>query len=443
MLRLANNRCALLFVSIAVAAVISACSGDKKREVVEGERIGIITTEGDIQVDPVLASVPVTLPRPYVNPNWGQDGGNPQNLEHHLALPDTLSVAWKSSIGKGSGKYERLVSGPVVWGNSVYTIDIKATVSAFNTANGDLRWRTELKQEGEKDNVAFGGGVAYWGGKVFASTGYGFIVALDAASGAELWRNEIGVPLRSAPTVSGGQVYVATQDSRMVAISADTGETLWEHYAIVENAEVLGASSPAVEGDTIIAGFSSGELYALRAQNGQVNWQDALSRTGKLTALATLNDINGNPVIYNGRVYVGNHSGRLTAVDFRTGERVWEVNIGTLYTPWVAGDYIYVVSNDGEVVALSIRDGRVRWVQQLERFEKRKKRKDLVRWAGPVLAGDRLFVVSSHGYVVALSPYTGEIVSGEHVDDSLSITPVVANNTLYILTDDGHLIAYR
>ncbi|MEE8294132.1 MAG: PQQ-binding-like beta-propeller repeat protein, partial [Sphingomonadales bacterium] len=272
---------------------------------------------------------------------------------------------------------------------------------------------------------------------------YGFAVALDAGSGREICRQTIGVPLRGAPTVADGQVFVSTQDNQLFALNAENGEINWEHFSIIENAAVLGASSPAIAGQTVIAAFSSGEIYALRSQNGQVAWQDALSRTGRLTALATLNDIDGNPVIYNDRVYVGNHSGRLAAIDLRTGERIWENNIGTIYTPWIAGNYMYVLDTEGEVVCISVRDGRVRWITQLERFEKRKKRKDLIRWAGPVLAGDRLFVSSSHGYMLTLSPYTGEILSGQDLGSSLLLPPVIANNTMYILTEDGDLEAYR
>jgi len=430
-------------LALAAALALSACGGNKKDPRLTGERIPVITTEGDVAIDPILATVPVALPRPYANPNWGQAGGNPQHLNHHLALADTLKVAWKAKIGSGSGKYEKLVSAPIVWNGVLYVIDTKAKVTAFNANTGKRIWENSLKPKSERSKVGYGGGVAYWGGKVFATTGFGFISALDAATGAELWQADLGVPLRGAPTVSGGQVYAVTQDNQMFALSAEDGSRLWTQLAIAENAEVLGAASPAIAGDTVIAGFSSGEIYALRETNGLVNWQDALSRTGRLTALATLNDIDGHPVVYQGRVYAGSHSGRLVSIDLRSGERVWEANLSTLYMPWIAGSYMFLVDTDGEVFALANRDGRVRWITQLQRFQKPGKRKELIRWAGPVLAGDRLFVVSSHGYMLALSPYTGEILSGVKLPDSATIPPIVANQTVYVLTDGGEIVAYR
>jgi len=439
-----KNRLILVVATLVLAITVTSCGNkDKTSVTLEGERIPIITTEGDVTIDESTTSIAITLPPTYVNLNWGQPGGNPTNLIHHPAIAESISEAWKVKIGKGSKRTQKLVSTPVIWQGVVYVMDVKGQVNAFDANSGDRIWRTELKSATEKSRVAYGGGVAYWGGRVFATTGYGFAVALDASTGSEIWRTMIGVPLRGAPTVSGGRVYVNTQDNQLIAINAETGGIEWEHFGIVENAGILGAASAAVQGDTVIAAFSSGELFALRAQNGQVSWQDALSRTGRLTALATLNDIDGQPVIYNGRVYAGNHSGRLVAVDMRSGDRVWENNIGTLYTPWIAGSYMFVLTLEGQVIAVSLADGQARWITQLQRFEKQKKRKKIIRWAGPVLAGDRLFVVSSHGYMLTLSPYTGEILSGIKLPGGAVIPPVVANQTIYVLTDDGDLVAYR
>ena len=240
-----------------------------------------------------------------------------------------------------------------------------------------------------------------------------------------------------------GRVIVLSQDNVLYALDAETGEYLWDHVGIVEDAGLLGGASPAVAGDAIIAGFSSGELTAFKASNGMVLWQDALSRTGRLTALGTLSDIDGDPVVFRGRVYALNHAGRMVAIDIRSGERIWERNIGGIYTPWIAGDYIFVVTVNSEVIAMSAVDGRVKWVTPLQRFMKVSKRKGLIRWSGPVLAGDRLFVTSSHGYMLTVSPYTGEFLSGVKTKSGTIQPPIVANNTLYLLTGDGKLTAYR
>jgi outer membrane protein assembly factor BamB len=425
-----------------VLSVLGACT---KKAVVKipGERISVLTYEKELEADKSLDTVEITLPAPVVNKNWSQSGGNTTNVMQHLAVNDSMSPVWSVKIGKTTGSYQRLVGEPIIQDGVVYTIDSRAEVAAFNANNGAKKWATRLRHETELSKVEYGGALTFGDGKIYATTGTGFIAAIDAATGSEVWRYSIGIPMRSKPTYADGRVFALSDDNLLVALDAKTGGFLWDYVGIVETAAILGSAAPAVVGDTVIVAFSSGELIAFRASNGQVAWQDSLGKTGRLSALATLNDIDGNPVIYEGRVYAISHSGRMVSIDIRTGERVWENNVGGIHTPWMAGGYMFVMSTTGEIAALTARDGRVKWVSQLQRFEEPEDRKGLIRWTGPVLIGDRLIVVSSHGYILSISPYTGEALGGRKMDGGSVIPPVVANKTLYILEDSGRLTAWR
>ena len=104
---------------------------------------------------------------------------------------------------------------------------------------------------------------------------------------------------------------------------------------------------------------------------------------------------------------------------------------------------MFLVTTDAKVICLSRGQGRIRWITQLQDYENDDNKDDPVSWSGPVLAGDRLLLASSLGDLVSISPYTGEIVSLSDVGDPVSISPIVANKTVYVLTDKGRLIAYR
>ncbi len=435
--------------AIALALVSTAsCSlfNSGKRDIgdpLKGERLPVLTFEQGLEVDPTSLAVPVSLPPPLVNPEWAQPGGAAAKSIQHLSLGAALRKVWSRKIGEGDSAGRRLVAAPVVMGTSVYAMDAVATVTATATVDGTRQWTHSLRQKDDKVNLAFGGGVAGADGKLYATTGFGVAIAMNAANGTELWRKNLGIPLRGAPAIADGKVYVLTQDNQLYALNAATGEEIWNNPAISETAGILGAAAPAISGDTVVVGYSSGELTALRAENGKVSWQDTLARTGRLTALASLTDIDGSPVIDRGRVFAIGHGGRMVALELASGERVWEKSMSGLSTPWVAGDYIFIVTSDGELVCLMRRDGRVRWLTQLQRYTDPEDKKGLVRWQGPVLASDRLILTSSNGYVVSASPYTGKIISAEKLSSGSSLPPIVANNTLYILTEAGELIAYR
>ena len=79
-------------------------------------------------------------------------------------------------------------------------------------------------------------------------------------------------------------------------------------------------------------------------------WSDQLVKAARFTPLAALSDIRGKPVVDRGRVIAISHSGRMAAIDLRTGERIWDRDITGVETPWVSGDFIYVVTTQAELL---------------------------------------------------------------------------------------------
>jgi outer membrane protein assembly factor BamB len=407
-----------------------------------GERISVLSLDHRLEPDPALAKSEVQLPRPVSNANWPQAGGYPNHVMQHLALDGQLHKLWRINIGEGASRYGRVLSQPVVADGRVFAMDAQDVVSAVDAKSGDELWSNDVKPEAEL-NHAFGGGLAVAEGRLLVTTGYGQVLALDVASGKEIWRQQIAAPMRGPPTVADGRIFAVTIENQLEVLSADDGHRLWTHNGIPETAGLLGGASPAVDGDIVIVPYSSGELFALRAENGRPLWTDNLATARPLGALSTLADIRGRPVIDRGRVYAVSHSGRMVAIDLRTGDRVWEQEIGSTHGPWIAGEYIYVLGSDVDLLCLRGQDGHVRWVRELPRFEDQKDKKDPVRWAGPVLAGNRLIVVASNGDALSVSPYTGETRPLRELPGGVFLDPVVANDTLYVLTDEADLIALR
>jgi outer membrane protein assembly factor BamB len=430
----------------ALALGLSGCGVFKKsapKSQTVGERIPVLNFETRATAEPELADMAVVLPAPEANAEWSQPGGSASKANGHLALPETLAIAWTASIGSGSTGTRRLNAAPVVSGGRVFTMDTAGEVRAFDARSGGLQWQVKISLPKRNANAAFGGGVSASAGRVFATTGYGIAAALDAATGKELWRVDIGQPLRGAPSVAGNRIYALTIDNQLFALNAETGETAWNVSGTVEVAGLLGAAAPAVAQDTVVVGFSSGELNALRAENGRTVWADALARTGRSTAMAALSDIDASPVIDRGRVYAIGHGGRMATLELATGQRVWERNFAGTSTPWVAGEFVYVVSQEGEVICMTRRDGKIRWVRALDRYKNPKKKSDPIQWEGPVLAGDRLFVAGSRQQMVVVSPYSGEVMTTIKLGAPAFLPPIVADNSLYLITDDGKLTAWR
>ncbi len=440
-----------LLAAAVIGASLSGCSTldrinplhkdtANKAKASEGERIPLLTFNQKLEVSDALKGQEFYLPDPEQVTSWPQPGGVPGQWVSNMAAGAKFQIAWRKNFGEASSRKAYVTAPPVAVDGRVYVMDAEARVSALDAASGDRIWRVDLAQKTKRDRDAFGGGVAYVDGKLYVTSGYRFVAALDPANGKVLWRTKVDTPIHGAPTVMAGRVMAINVDDELETFNTETGAQDWTYQALTEPARILAASSPAPAGDTVIAGFASGELAALGAANGAEEWTVTLSRTSRTNALSEIRDIAGRPVVYQGDVLAGSHSGVLSAVDLRTGAQRWTLPITTITTPWPAGDVIYVVSLAGEVICISRDNGQVYWITDMNKGLKKKKRS---LWFGPVLASGRLIVVSDKGRAVALDPKKGTIQSSLNLGSDTLIPPIAMNGTLYVVTDKADLVAIR
>jgi outer membrane protein assembly factor BamB len=434
-------------VAVMVAATFAAsgCSILNKKKPstpVLGDRIAVLSSESGVEIDPATAALPINLPPPVANTEWTQSGGNSSKSMGQLALGGA-SRLFSVNAGRGSSLAARLASAPIVANGRVYTIDTMGSVRAFDASSGAAVWTAQTPSDRGGEGSLYGGGIAYDSGHIFATNGLGYVVSLDANNGAVAWRVRPGGPLRGAPTVTNGTLYVISQDNQIYSLNAATGATNWSAAASLEVAGVFGSASPAVSQGTVVAGFSSGELNAYRYENGRQVWQDNLQRTSVRTSVSSLNDVDADPVIDNGQVFAVGQGGRMVALDLITGQRLWELNIAGIDTPWVAGDWIYVLTDDAKLLCIARSNGHIRWINQLPEFLKAKSKRGDIEYSGPVLAGNRLIVTGGTGALIYIDPTTGATQGQVNLGTSVSLPPVVANSTLYIFDDRGQLHAFR
>ena len=434
---------------LAAALSLSACAGGlfggggKKNTPTVGNRVPILSRiESGAKVDPELANVAVALPGAQVNAEWAQTGGSASKSAGHFALGATPQRIWTAQIA-GSSQRVRLASAPVVGGGRLYAVGSDGAITAFDAATGARVWVHTADVDKNLRSAVFGGGVSFADGRVYATNGAGEVLALDAATGGPVWKVKPAGPLRGAPTVDFGSVYVMTQDNQIVALNAADGKLQWQESASSTDSGVFGVAAPAAGQGTVIAGYSSGELVAYRYENGRSLWSDALARTNISTQVGSLNDIDADPIIDAGRVYALGQGGRMAAYELVTGQRIWELNLAGISTPALAGDWIFTLTDDARLLAIARASGKVRWISQLTRYRDEEDKKGAIFWQGPVLAGDALWTVNSEGELWRVNPADGVATRFTELKQPISLAPILANQTLYILDDSGRISAFR
>ena len=415
---------------------------DTVKPPVAGKRLDVMPQSNGLQVVATAAAQPVSLPAPVLNPDWPQAGGVPTHDMENLAFGAQPVSAWTADIGKSGGYRRKLTSQPVISGGRVFTMDSDGNVSAFDAAGGGRVWTLSTETEDNR-STNVGGGASTDAGAVYAATGRGDLVAIDAGTGKMRWRKSLDTAARSAPTIAEGKLFVPTIDNRLLAFSTADGSQLWSYKAATAETMLLGMPAPAYADGILIAGFGSGEVVALRAGEGAAVWSDSLAaRTGR-GSVADFSSVRGRSVIKNGRVFTIGFGGLMVANDMRSGRRLWERNVASTETPWAAGDWLFVLSTDSQVAALRSDDGSVAWVCQLDQYENMEKHEDPIRWVGPVLAGGRLIVGGSNKTAMSIDPVSGKVIGQQKLSGVATLAPSVAGGTVYFLTEDATLMALR
>ncbi len=432
-----------LLATILLATSITACS-EKIKQPLQGRRIDVLFNSDELHVDKSIARIKVELPKENLTPFWPQTYANSAHYPKNVKLAKKVKEAWSKSIGSGSDDDKKLLNPPIVGEKLVYTINTDGEIMARSTNKGKLVWKTKLETQ-EEDLLVFTGGLAV-GKYLYVTAGSGDVVAYNPQTGKKVWQVNIGSPIRSAPALAEDKLFILTYDNHIYALSTKDGSLIWTHSSIEEGLAILGGATPAVSKGVVIVPYSSGEIYALRTSDGRYLWHDSLSLTVGGDPFSSLVDIEASPVIAGNVVYAVNHNGQLTSFHLGTGNRLWSQKISATQTPWVAGNMIYIVTENNTLVAMHRQRGQVKWITNLRKVLEvglNKKLEGKISWAGPILAGNRLIVNSSNGFALSFSPQTGKALSAVKLPDDTDLAPVVADGTLYFLSTDGDLTAYR
>jgi outer membrane protein assembly factor BamB len=437
----------------AAVALLAAC----EREVIlPGERFAVRTPlELSVPVEGEALPVappdqpenqlrPIGLPAMGANGEWSQRGGNALHASPHGTLSSTPQLVWAMDIGAGNSKRNRITAAPVVSGGVVFGMDALAQVTAVSVSGAAL-WRADLTADFDRGGAQSGGGLAVAAGRVYAATGYGEVVAMDAASGGVVWRQRLGAPAAGAPAVAGGAVYQMSADGTGWALDAGSGRVNWTLPAAKNQLASDTGAAPAVSGTNVIFPFSAGVMIAVAADDGTPLWQAAITGNRLGRAFANSGDITGDPVVSGGVVYVGTAAGRTGAFREETGERVWTAEDGAVNPGLVFGGSVFVVSDDGALVRMDAGTGERIWATPLPGFAEAKPRRFNQFYAhfGPVLAGGRLVTVSSDGLLRQYDPASGAVVGSVPVPGGAASNPALAGGMMYVVTARGQLLAFR
>lgn len=427
----------VILISIFSVLLLPSCSETKEK--LKGTREPFIAVGDALKPDPAIANLKVILPQAQEISEWPSVGGTPSHIVPPAKISENLQKIWEERIGDGADTYHRLITHPVVSQDIIYTMDINSIVKARNSKDGALIWEQNTTPEGS-EGTSMGGGFAVFDSKLFITTPFGEVWCVNAKDGAKIWTQNLNTPLRAAPTVYNGRVFVVTVNNEIYALDMQNGEEIWNYAGIIEPNSLLGGSAPALTTDAAAIALTSGEIYVLRPETGHVIWTDTLTPALRVDTVSSIAHIRARPIIDNNIVYLASHGGRLAAYDLLDGNKIWSKDIGALRTPALAGDFLFLITTNDDLVCVLKATGQVKWAIALPR---KRESEEVVTWAGPIVANNQLVITGTNGQMLFVNAADGVITKTFELGDPCQLSPITAGGTVFALTDSGMLQAWR
>lgn len=418
---------------ICIGLLLTACADNKKYAPKEG-RISVATA-----LDPALPKIagksPVIAGKTEKVTIWPQSHATGQNLIPHSSISNDPQQIWSTSIGDGLNSNRWKLSEPVVSNGIIYVLDADFNLSAVQLKDGKRLWKKSLGLK--KPTAVRNVGLAYSYDKLFAVSGNGTVVCTDL-NGETVWKKEMGLAFRSAPTIYQNKIYLIAADNQLVLLDTKNGSEIWRYRAMPVTTNLLGMGTPAIYKTTAVVPFSNGEVIAFNAGTSDVIWSEYLSSSRAYNRISELTHILASPVIEDGVVYLIGNANKTGAYDLKTGAEKWMMPMGGNSTPAISGNTLFFINNQNVLVALDKKSGKLFWDLALKSHEK----KGGKLWKGPLLVGENAIVVSSSGDVVFVDLKSGQETK-RFETDPYSVAPIVVDDTLIFLTDEGDLVAYK
>jgi outer membrane protein assembly factor BamB len=336
-----------------------------------------------------------------------------------------VSTLWSAEVGGGTDK-RHLNLIPAVHGGRLYVADADGRVVAMNTGNGKILWERET-------GLPFSGGPDVDARYIVLGSSDGDVVALSLRDGTPLWNARVDSEILSVPRIAGSTVVVHTLDDSVYAFDIGTGDQIWKYSYPAPVLTLRGSSTPLIVGESAIVGISGGKLVNLEVKTGLPLWEVTVTPPHGRSELERIADIDADPVIVDGIIYVATYNGDLAAIDLSSGSVLWRRELSAHAGLTANAGMLYITDSDDVVWAATPVDGTGTWKQDALKYR---------RLTAPALLGNLVAVGDFEGYVHWLDRRDGRLVAqGEVADGPITARPLVVGGRLYVYGDDGTVAA--
>ena len=412
---------------------LGSCSYFEEEEIIlPGKRIDVF--EKDTQ-KLIKSKKNVILPKPREISDWPLFNQNISNNLSHFLSNDSLKIKWEKKSSYRDKKDNFFIAKPIIFKDRIYRILPNSIINVINSVNGKTVWEKKLQEE-DKEEIFFTGGIGIDSDTLYVTTGIGNLYSIDITTRKTKWKKNFSSPISAPPLIFSNKIFVITDDNQTSAIEKSNGKEIWSHSGSLENVSIIGGVSPSLKDNVLYVTYTSGEIFALNAENGSVLWFENIA-LGTIASRNLIFDIQTSPVIHKNKLLVSSYINKFIAMSLVDGEKIWEIELSTINPIITSGDYSYLLDTENKLHCIELTEGNIIWTVQLKKMKKKKP----LSWVGPLLTSNKLILASSEGVILSLSPHNGKILSQIATENNYVTNPVQSKKSIFVITKKGKLLA--
>ena len=379
----------------------------------------------------------IVLSEPKKNLSWEMHGMNLQNFFGHIYMSGVENIFLKKKIGKNKFSIFKNLTTPLVFNNNIIFADDTGTIFSIDL-RGKINWKKNIYKKKYKKvykNLTF----SIYKNNIYIADNIGFIYKINSANGEVVWIKNHGIPLKSNIKIFKDNIFLINQDNRLLCLNVDKGSLVWDVRSVSSFIKSQSFLSLAISKDEdLIILNSSGDLVKLKTDNGRIYW--TLSALGSFFAHDTDFFRSSNIVLVDNDI-IFSTSTTTFSFNLINGQFNWQAEIGSINTPIIDGNNIFLMTDNGYFINLNRKNGKIIWSTNILKILKKKKQ--ITKIAGYILGSSKVYIVTQNGYLIICSANSGQIESFKKIGDTIYTNPIISNGSLYILTENSKIIGFN
>ncbi|MDR1691638.1 MAG: PQQ-binding-like beta-propeller repeat protein [Rickettsiales bacterium] len=367
--------------------------------------------------------------------NYPQKNYNMGNSRPHVKGDYKFQYLKSFSVGNADTNFNLITAPPVVYNDILYVLDGHAMISAINLSTNKRLWTHNLCKE---DGIFKASGIAVNDNGVFVALGNGKIFALNKDSGETIWETKIDKNIRSAPVLDNKSLFIQTISNDMFTYNQKTGKKESSFNGIGQDLNSPFASSPAVKGEDVVIGMSSGNLYLMKKETGVIIWGAKNYAPDASRHALQEKQITASPVFDGNNLYITSVGNMTAKYNVASGKQIWKNETASSITPIVSGNILFVLDTFNNLIALNKDTGKTTWETKLNALNR-----DTTVFSPFCLVNEKIITVGSDNNVYVFSANSGKLLKRQNIGETTLTQPVCLSDKFIILTTDAKVVVYK